>query len=363
MVNCAACVNPITRSKPGIFCDGCKKGYHAVCVTKSTDIIQLIETIPGLFWKCPDCVKNCILLDTAGVQNILESQLKDAVISLQTQIKSIKSDVIKFAEAELSTGQLKYSDVLKDKSQPAVVIHPKNSNQPQSKTKADILRNINPLEENMQLAKIKNIKDGGILISCKTKAENDKLKSIVQQRMSGGYNVREVGGFLQRIRIVGMTENYTSEDLRNYLFALNVNIFSEDSECKIVKIFPTRKNASIFQAIIQVDKLVYERLLNAGNVFVAYDSCSIYDAFEVYRCFRCNDFNHSAQRCTNAISCPICAEGHELKDCKSNKKKCSNCLRLNNSSITVDHAVWERDKCSAYNNLLNKMKSNITTIK
>lgn len=355
MVNCTLCVNQISRSRPGVFCDGCKNGFHAVCITKTADIIQLLNTIPGLSWKCSDCTKNCILLNSANLQNMMESKLNDAVSSLKTEINLIKLDVCRSTEIEGPTHPLKYSDVLKDKSQPVILIRPKDNKQLHSQTKADILTNINPCEENVQLTKVVNAKDGGIIIACKNKDDNEKLKALARRKMSGGYNVKEIGGILQRIRIVGLSASYSSDDLYNYLFACNTNLFHEESQCKILKIFPTKKNPNIFQAIIKVDRSVYGRALETGNLFVAYDSCSVYDAFDIFRCFKCNSFGHSANKCTNKRSCPICAENHELKDCKSNTKKCSNCLKLNDENVPVDHAVWEKIKCSAYTDALTRL--------
>ncbi|CAH1114667.1 unnamed protein product [Psylliodes chrysocephalus] len=362
MVNRASCSNPVSRNRPAISCDGCKKEFHSVCITKNTDIVNLLNTIPGLFWKCSDCVSNYILLNPAGIQNLVDNKLTGALDTLHEEIKSIKSEVAKITEAEPPENQLRYSDVLKDKSQPVIIIQPKDDSQSHSHTKADILRNINPCQESIQLAKVKTVRDGGILIACKSKSDNEKVKSIVQQKMAEGYSVKEVGGVLKKIRIVGMTANLTSTELYEYIISCNSNVFSEESVCRIVKVFPTKKNNNIYQAIIQVDKTVYERALNSGNLFVAYDSCVVYDALEVYRCFKCNEFNHSAQRCTKNISCPVCGEAHDLKDCKSSTKKCSNCVKLKNTALDINHAVWERQKCSAYIENLNKLKSNLSKI-
>lgn len=363
MVNCNLCLNPVSRNRPGIFCDGCKNGYHAVCVTKTNDILQLLETIPGLYWKCPSCVKNCILLDTVGVRELVETKLSDALASFREEIRLVKKDINKISESEPIPSNLKYSEVLKDRSQPAVIVHPKDGTQSHIKTKADILCNINPLNSPMQLTKVKTVKDGGVLISCRNKDDNEKLKSIVQQKMSDAYHVKEVGGVLRRMRIVGMTVEHSSEDLCRYLLSCNKNIFPDESECKIIKIFPTRRNAKIFQAIILVNKSVYDRALNAGNVFVAYDSCTVYDAFDLYRCYKCNEFNHSSQKCIRAVSCPVCAGDHDLRSCKAADKKCSNCLKQNRTDIDTNHAVWEKSKCSVYINTLSKLRSNISDIK
>ncbi|KAG5863010.1 hypothetical protein JTB14_019260 [Gonioctena quinquepunctata] len=61
---------------------------------------------------------------------------------------------------------MKYSDLLIDKSQPVISIHPNNSTQSSSSTEAEILRNVDPGQENLKLTKVKPVKDGGILISC-----------------------------------------------------------------------------------------------------------------------------------------------------------------------------------------------------
>nr|CAI5861872.1 unnamed protein product [Callosobruchus analis] len=151
---------------------------------------------------------------------------------------------------------------------------------------------------------------------------------MVQEKLSDNYEVREVTGVYPRIKLVGMNCN---------------------GDFKIIKHFPTKKNDKIFQAIIQYESL---------SLIVGLDSCSIFDAIEIYRCFKCNEFHHSSNRCTKAVVCPLCSENHELKQCKSQIRKCTNCSRLHlkDQSVAVDHAVWEKEKCLAYNNSLEQFK-------
>ncbi|CAG9819115.1 unnamed protein product [Phaedon cochleariae] len=106
----------------------------------------------------------------------------------------MKTDFTKAAAdiENLSHQPLKYSDVLKDKSQPAIIIRPKSTNQTITQTKSEILRNIDPTAEQFQLAKVKSVKDGGILIGCKNKADNEKLMQMVKQKMSNSYDVKEL---------------------------------------------------------------------------------------------------------------------------------------------------------------------------
>lgn len=333
MVNCVTCSTPVSRNRPGISCEGCKREFHTLCITKTEDLslIKLLNTIPGLYWKCERCIENCLLVDAVGLQRVVETRISEALSPLTNEFNALKLEIAKATtvESKPATHQLsRYADVLKDKSQSAVIIYPKDSNQPLNITKSDILSNINPTVENLQISKVKSVKDGGILIGCKTEADNVKLKEMVQQKMDNFYEVKNVAGFRPRLRVVGMTENFSSDDVSNYLLKCNPGIFVNDSGFKILKIFPTKKNESIWQMVIEVEKLTYDRALKAGNVFVGYDSCTVYDAVEIFRCFKCNEYNHSSKNCKKTVSCPVCSENHELKECQSRKKKCSNCCNL-----------------------------------
>lgn len=357
MVNCTLCLDSISRNRPGIFCDGCKKEFHAICVAKGVDIANLLKTIPGLCWKCSDCNRDCILIDSAGIHELVENKLNDALSSLKEEVKSIKSCITKTSEPQLLAGHRTYAEAMKDKSKPVIVIHPKNNSQSATITKADILRNVDPSVEHVQLDKVRTVKDGGIMIGCKNIADNNKLMSIIQQKMSDTYDVKEVGAILPKFRLVGMSTNISPEDLRSHLLMGNRSVFADDSECKVLKVLPTKRDPDVYQAIVRVDKSVYDRAIIAGKLFVAYDSCTVYDAVDLYRCFKCNEFGHSSQKCNNSLSCPVCGENHEVSKCKSKTKKCTNCLKLN-KNVPTDHAVWEREKCAAYIEKLNKLKPN-----
>lgn len=71
---------------------------------------------------------------------------------------------------------VKYSDIVKNKTNPGVIINPKKEQQ-NSNSRSELLQQINPLETGVQFTKVKNIKDGGLLIGCKTSDENTKLKN------------------------------------------------------------------------------------------------------------------------------------------------------------------------------------------
>lgn len=140
------------------------------------------------------------------------------------------------------------------------------------------------------------------------------------------------------------------------MLRVNSDIFDLDSDCKVLKFWPTKNNDKVHQAIVQTDKRAYEKLMAAGGIFVGYDYCSIYDAVEVNRCYKCNEYGHSSRVCKNNLCCPLCGDNHVVKDCTSVVRKCSNCSKLGRPK--VDHAVWDHS-CPVFNDAISKLRNDI----
>nr|CAI5843321.1 unnamed protein product [Callosobruchus analis] len=146
---------------------------------------------------------------------------------------------------------------------------------------------------------------------------------------------------------------------------MNIELIVNQNECKVIKIMPFKRDNQKFQAIVQVDKASYEKILKAGNVFIGLDSCKIYDAVQVSRCFNCNGFNHSSKFCKKERSCRRCGENHAVKDCKSVTLKCVNCCIRNSKvepNVSTDHATWDILNCSTFLEACNKLREDILSI-
>jgi hypothetical protein len=126
-----------------------------------------------------------------------------------------------------------------------------------------------------------------------------------------------------------------------------------------------KKNNKVFQAVVQVDRLTYDRLIKAGDLFIGYDHCYVFDAVEILRCYNCNEFKHSSKNCNQKRSCPRCAvvDGldHAVAECKASGFKCINCLkRVQRDKIDLDvnHAAWDVD-CPTYKVAVEKFKDDV----
>lgn len=142
----------------------------------------------------------------------------------------------------------------------------------------------------------------------------------------------------------------------------NKDLFDDITKCKVLKFWPTKKNANVFQSIIEVGVSCFNKLIDRGHVLIGLNSCSVYDSIQVPRFYKCNGLNHHSQVCKNNVSCPICAESHEVKFCEATSRKCSNCVNYKDKdgkAVNFDHTVWETERCSAFKAAVAKFKADL----
>lgn len=370
MTMCKVCSTLTSSRKPSIICSGpCSNEYHVSCIySGSLDLLSLVNKIDGLSWKCAECTNTCLLINEVKLTEIIQSKVMNAVSQLSAQFELFKNEFFqKFPTANFPHTTLdqpaKYADIVRSKTEPVVIVKPKNPNQQNSQTKADIMQRINPVDSNIQLSKVKNVKNGGVVIGCKSLEENARFKKLAVEKLPSTYEVTEARGLNPRIRIVGIREKMDDDELLSIIHSMNNHLINNNSDLKLIKFYATRKNNNIYQAIIQLDKISYNRVIQAGNLFVGYDSCRVYDAIDIYRCYNCNEFHHSSKFCKNPCTCPRCGENHVVSNCKSPILKCVNCVslkdKLKSDNISIDHASWDIHKCTAYIQARDKIRADL----
>lgn len=176
--------------------------------------------------------------------------------------------------------------------------------------------------------------------------------------------MKAVHGVSPRIRIAGISEVYSENTLLDYIRRLNPTVFSVDSKCTLLKFQSIKKKKESFQAVLQIDKVTYDRAIKRGYLLVGYDSCKVSDAIEVFRCFKCNEFEHSSRSCSSPLCCPRCSGSHEVKQCQSLTLSCSNCKKLHvkDINVAIDHAAWDTSRCCAYIQACEKLRSDVLSI-
>lgn len=367
---CKMCQSPISssRKKTGISCDGfCDTHYHLSCLDLPQDILKW-NSHTGCFWFCSSCstIKN----NGDLYAKFVSDHIQDAIKKMEDEFLSMKSRLlasITSLKSDQSLESIKptFSQVTK-KNKTAVVIKPKNESQNVSVTKSEVLQGINPMESNVPITRVKHIDKGGLLISCDTDEDNLKLKKMVDDKLANNYKINEIRNPRPRIKIVGINEHFEKEEIEKLLKSQNSAKIKQGAECKIVRLWQTKRRNDVYQAIIELDVDSYSNIMCSDHRFlmVGLDSCQVFDGVDLKRCFKCCGFNHYFSNCASKLCCPRCSEGHELKDCKSESVKCINCINYKklkiNSNINVDtnHTVWDTG-CTVYKQKLNSLKNAI----
>ena len=80
-------------------------------------------------------------------------------------------------------------------------------------TKSDLLQSVNPVTSSINLAKIKHIRDGGILVSCSSKDAAEKFSKEAKVKLADKYSITEAKTLNPRIRVAGMSEHHDEDTL------------------------------------------------------------------------------------------------------------------------------------------------------
>lgn len=359
---CGSCDTAIeSRKSPGVSCAGfCSKHYHASCIGIPSAFLKYLKT-PGLHWYCEDCNKIKDEYEIV-IKNTLEVKINNVLKDVELLFTNAKEEIMKIANEKLSNvsslsnlnvGKPLYSQVASNNSM--VVIKPKNSAQSNGQTKSDIMKSLNPVDINIQVSKIKNVHSGGILIGCNKPDDAHKFRQMAEAKLSSEYNITGVRNNSMKLRLVGMIEKYSDDQLLKFIKAQN-NVLCDVSECKVVKIWPTKKNNQLYQAVIQIDSESFCKVIQQGHLFVNYDVCAVYDATDIKICYKCSGFNHFQSTCKSTIFvCPKCSLDHSIKDCTSTATpRCANCV--NAKIADHDHLIWDLSKCTVYQKKLEHYK-------
>lgn len=394
MTSCAKC--RINKNEGLVGCEAsCNCWYHYSCIGLTNVEFTMLSKSKNLFYMCDNCKHKCDIVVKSSVQdynnNIKSINERVTEVSktvrktLDTQLggfskllddlkenllKSIKSDVEIAITEHLNKFTSQWTESCPSKtyasaassSNASLLVTPKVT-QKSSTTKSDMLQNINPIDVNINLTQVKQVRDGGLLISCANDNECTKFKEVAADKLSNKYVIKEVSALNPRLKIVGISEKLDNDVLLNYIQTQNKCVFSDDSVCKIIANVPLKKNKNIYQVTIQTDKVTYKSIMEQGKLFVGYDYCNVFDAIDIRRCYKCCGFHHLSNKCLSKVTiCPRCAEHHAVADCKSDVLRCINCINFKKGNkdvvIDVNHASWDTC-CHVYSNTLKKFKNNI----
>lgn len=376
-----------------VGCEGsCSKWFHFSCCNLNATEFSMLSKSKNLYYLCDICRKKCeiVEVDSIKVQNDRLSSINDKLSNIADLIQeNVQSALLKFKEEIVqlihtdinesilskfepssskqepaSNPSVSYANVAQ--KQPSFVVKPKVK-QNTSVTKTDMIKNINPVCSDISLANVVNVSDGGIMISCLDKDDCNKFKQLADERLTEKYTIKEIPVLYPRVKVVGMSEKLSDDELLNRLTVQNKNEIYSNSDLKLISSAPLRNNKNLFQAVIQCDIATYQRIMLLGKLFVGYDYCRVFDAINLIRCYKCCGYHHTARNCRSNITiCPLCAQNHQMNECPNSEiNYCINCHNFNkitDKPVPANHTAMSNN-CYVRLQNLEKLRSNILSPK
>lgn len=239
-----------------------------------------------------------------------------------------------------------------------MIINPKRK-QDVSKTKKDMNDKINISQLDITLSKIQSMKNGGLIISCHNEDDKTKLKKVTEEKLGNQYEIIEPEEKRPMLKIVGLDEEY-NEEMFNDMLKRNNKCITEDS---LIKLITMKKMKTRYLAIIECDKKTYYAVLNTGMLCVNYSICSVYEHYNVRRCYKCSGFQHSFGKCTKPQVCLKCGSSQHLANenvCDPTFIVCPNCDEVNvkfNLNLDTKHCPFDRN-CPIFLKKIESEKNN-----
>lgn len=365
---CDTCKKEINKADTTFICAICTEGVHSTCIDQNkkvrtsslgTNFLANVAKI-GFKWICDKCSPSLAI-----IHSLIE--IRSAVSEMNSKVNALESALSKLSHqsspsnVSLSDGSPRatYAEAVKGMSgECALLISSTALNANDESVRDKIIECVNPNDS--KVSNLINLDNHSCILKSKSN-DIDKLEEDLKVALGSDFEVKLLDRKLPKIKIVGFSNvaNWDNEEIISSLISQNdLKVLSKD--IKIVKTLVNRRNEKLSTLIVAVPSEIHKLILGKRAVSLMFNRCSVYDAIDVPRCFKCSRLGHYESRCNNNLCCAKCSGEHKLKECESSQHKCINCVTANekfNRNHNINHAAFDRKCPSMLRRLSNAKKS------
>ncbi|KAK9701828.1 hypothetical protein QE152_g30328 [Popillia japonica] len=320
--DCGICNAKVKQNDTSVICSGlCGKPYHNRCINLTAKDCQFILSLNNLKWFC----ENCLL----SFNNYFEmnKKVEDLKKTMNVEMNKIYT-AIKGSQLDQKSAQKTFAEVAGN----TVIIKPKNKQDTRA-TRDDIIKKLNPTELELGITGVRNMREGGLAITCQTDEDTTKIRKEVTRKLKN-YSVVTREPKKPCIKIVDIADDLNT---RTCIVKQNGSILHHETDFRIKTI---KKMKKTYMAIVECDPITFKKITDVGRLTIGWSVCRIYEHVGVFRCFQCGGFNHKAADCQVE---------HWLKDSEilntvlDKYSLCSNFTRKDSKGGGV--SIYVRSKC------------------
>lgn len=384
--DCIYCANNFIENSKIVSCKLCKTNYHSKCAKIKDTLFKALKECKNLLWFCDQCVisiheKLNLSRQIKNIEDKTDKLIKTTTETFENFMNSDENkcsnrwaDIIKknCNDGELSKNLAvrerndKFADISKaktaDNNKNVLVIREKGLDISKNSSKflqEEIKKSINPVELKIGIKKITNTRDNAIAISCDCKEGMEKLKGEIEKKFGDCMVVSYLQTKHHKIKLVDLEKQMTREELREVLVKQNQIL----ENVEVFNVITCKKGRKTFMAIIETDYKLFTKIMAKSRLMVEWQSCRVFEYFNVLRCYNCWGYRHTASKCKRETMCSRCGENKHIGNC-DRKVQCINCkavnlnLEFNHSVFDVNCPLYLRE-VERYKRALSNMENNI----
>lgn len=363
---CKICKKNVLDNDSGMFCEGeCQSWYHISCVgislSKYKKITSDISDI--LIWMCAKCREKLKTLMKGKQCDKVNKTLLEKVENINETVNAIKKELGKENQKQTyaqiaSTMNSNNKTVKLPENLPSILIKPRNT-QNCKQTSSDLEKKIKLDKIGARVKSKKELSNGSVILKFPSSDDLEKVKSETNKILKGSYDIVETSLRNPKIKIPGISLNYTKDEFESQLKKQN-SIFTDDEYFKItyIRAFQNKTTNTIYA---ECSPTLFQNLMLVKRIYLGWERLPVFEDISVLKCFNCQLYHHKGNDCTNKKACKRCSEEHDVTQCQNQIKKCTNC-DLSNKKHGTKHSISHEAgdwNCPSYKYFLEIARSRI----